>query len=319
MAKGLNLLFGAARIGNVGGWNGVADEEADDRATTQVLGLLKKNGVTQLDSAIIYGKSEETLGRFKAGTDLGFAIETKWPGGMMDPESTTKERVVSDAHASLARLGTSKVHAFYFHSADPKEDFEDALAGANEVYQSGSFKHLGLSNYSPSQVQKVYDICKRNGWVLPTVYQVLYNPVNRVPEEELFPLLRKLGIAINAYSPLAGGFLTNPKANIVNRRGRFNPANFGGFYAEMYNKQPYLDAHDEWCRIAEKAALPRAEIAYRWMEHHSALKAEAGDGIVLGGRLEQIQDGFDALKAGPLRDEVVKAIQSLWDNLRPQL
>jgi len=43
----------------------------------------------------------------------------------------------------------------------------------------GKFKELGLSNFAAWEVADVYHICKKNGWVLPTVYQGMYNPITR--------------------------------------------------------------------------------------------------------------------------------------------
>ena len=51
---------------------------------------------------------------------------------------------------------------------------------------------------------EIYYICKSNGYVLPTVYQGMYNGVTRQVELELFPCLRKFNIAFYAYNPLAG-------------------------------------------------------------------------------------------------------------------
>ena len=63
----------------------------------------------------------------------------------------------------------------------------------------GKFKELGLSNYKAWEVvcmyyqlltfylistfviqAEIYYICKQNGWVLPTVYQGMYNAVTRL-------------------------------------------------------------------------------------------------------------------------------------------
>ncbi len=43
----------------------------------------------------------------------------------------------------------------------------------------GKFKELGLSNFASWEVANVYQICKSRGWVLPTVYQGMYNPITR--------------------------------------------------------------------------------------------------------------------------------------------
>lgn len=40
-------------------------------------------------------------------------------------------------------------------------------------------------------MKEVLRICKERGFVAPTVYQGNYNAVGRLPETELFPILRE--------------------------------------------------------------------------------------------------------------------------------
>lgn len=318
MNEKLNIIFGAAGVGNIAPPL-MKVEDCGDDATLQIFDLLKKNGVKHLASSRIYGKSEETIGRLKAALEHGLIIDTKWPGAFFDPTSVSKERIISDAKDSLAKLGVPKVNAFYLHSANPSNETQETLIGINEAFEMGAFEHFGLSNFSPAQVQYVYDTCKAKGLVLPTVYEGLYNPVNRKHEEELLPLLRKLGIAFNAYSPLAGGFLTKSRSQVVNGEGRFNKDQFLGAYFEIYNNEPYLAANDEWRRIADEEGVSRAALGYRWVCYHSALKPELGDGMVIGGRISQLEDTFKALSQGPLSAKASKRIQDLWEKLQPHV
>ncbi len=168
-------------------------------------------------------------------------------------------------------------------------------------------------------MQQVYDVCEAKGLVVPTVYQGLYNPVNRKCEEELLPLLRKLGISFNAYSPLAGGFLTKTKEHVVNEEGRFAKDQFFGLYGKMYNNEPFLEAHEDWGTIADEEGVTRAELAYRWMYYHSSLKGELGDGILLGGRQIQLEEIFESINRGKLSNQAVKRIQELWEKLQPHV
>ena len=36
----------------------------------------------------------------------------------------------------------------------------------------GKFVELGLSNYASWEVAEICTLCKKNGWIVPTVYQV---------------------------------------------------------------------------------------------------------------------------------------------------
>nr|GFD59379.1 hypothetical protein [Tanacetum cinerariifolium] len=77
---------------------------------------------------------------------------------------------------------------------------EETLSGVSAAHEAGMFRRFGLSNYPPADVQKMYDVCKANNFVTPSVYQGNYSAVARGQEERLLPLLRKLGIASYAYS-----------------------------------------------------------------------------------------------------------------------
>ena len=87
----------------------------------------------------------------------------------------------------------------FLHVPDRQTPFEEAIKAMNEAFQQGKFKHFGLSNYTAQEVQQILDICERNGYVKPTVFQGHYNAIVRGGEKELFPLLRRHGIAFFAY------------------------------------------------------------------------------------------------------------------------
>jgi len=63
---------------------------------------------------------------------------------------------------------------------------------------------LGLSNYHASEVRRAFGLCS-DAAAVPSVYQGLYNPLNRKVEDELIPALREAGCAFIAYNPLAAG------------------------------------------------------------------------------------------------------------------
>ncbi|KAJ7770056.1 NADP-dependent oxidoreductase domain-containing protein [Mycena metata] len=83
----------------------------------------------------------------------------------------------------------------------------EGFNGINTAYTAGRFRRFGLSNFTPADVQRVYNMCNEKGYPLPTVYQGTYSAVARKPEAELIPLLRKLRIALYIYSPISGGLV----------------------------------------------------------------------------------------------------------------
>ena len=91
---------------------------------------------------------------------------------------------------------------------DKNTPIEDTLAAVQQLYESKQFAYLGLSNYAAWEVVWIWSYMRERGWVVPTVYQGMYNPLTRSVEVELLPALAKLGIAFYAYNPLCGGLLT---------------------------------------------------------------------------------------------------------------
>jgi aflatoxin B1 aldehyde reductase len=111
---------------------------------------------------------------------------------------------------SLEALNCTKVDLFYLHGPDRKTPFKDTLREVNQLYEEGRFNRFGLSNYMSWEVAKICEICEKNGWVKPTIYQGIYNALQRNIEAEHLPCLRHYGVALYAFQPLGGGFLNWP-------------------------------------------------------------------------------------------------------------
>lgn len=179
----VQIIFGAAPLQSEGAFS-------DPATVLQVYDALEKAGCRKIDTATIYGASEEILGRTEA--PKRFTIDTKAPGGNV-PGSSTTQGVQGFAHRSKHALGVEQVDVWFLHAPD-SVPIEETLAGVNEAYKEGWFRRFGLSNFFAEDVQKIYDICKREGYPLPSVYQGDYSPVARKQEDVLFPTLRKLGM-----------------------------------------------------------------------------------------------------------------------------
>ncbi|OQV07497.1 hypothetical protein CLAIMM_11923 [Cladophialophora immunda] len=300
------IIYGAGFFGN-------AEPFISDAGIEATYDLIAKYGVRRLDSAQLYGESERRLGETKAGDR--FAIDTKWLMGW-SPGLATKDGIVNGARESVMKIGCVP-DVFYLHCPDVSIPVEETLDGVNEAHKLGLFKRFGLSNYPTEDVVKIHDHCKAQGYVLPTVFQGNYAPVARRLETLLFPTLRKLGISFYGYSPLAGGFLTKTKQQILDGAGRFNTDFMSGMYDQMYLKESYLQALAHWEDIAREQGCSRAELAYRWVAYHSALRTEHDDGIIIGAsKFEQIEPTLQGLQKGPLKDSVVKRIDEVWETVK---
>uniref|UniRef100_A0A3B4GTW0 Aflatoxin B1 aldehyde reductase member 2-like n=1 Tax=Pundamilia nyererei TaxID=303518 RepID=A0A3B4GTW0_9CICH len=238
------------------------------------------------------------------------SIATKanpWDGKTLKPES-----VRSQLETSLQRLRTDCVDLFYLHAPDHQNPIEDTLRACNDLHKEGKFKELGLSNYVSWEVAEIVCICRHNNWIVPTVYQGMYNATTRQVETELLPCLRYYGMRFYAYNPLAGGLLTG-KYHYEDKdgsqpAGRFFGNSWAGAYRDRYWKKSHFQAIEvvlqalETAYGSEKPSLTSA--AMRWMYHHSQLKGDLGDGVIIGmSSMEQLQQSM----------RVVDAFKETWN------
>ncbi|EED19858.1 aldehyde reductase (GliO), putative [Talaromyces stipitatus ATCC 10500] len=304
MTRNVKIIYGGASFNTQYG--------STATNVSEVLDYLEKEGITTIDSSEVYGDSEELLGAAKAAS-RGFVIDTKVGGGLSRVEASG-ENVVKAVEESLRKLDTDSVDVYYIHAPDKRIPLKDTLSGINAAHKSGKFKRFGLSNFSPAQVKEVYRTALENNFVLPSVYQGNYNAVGRRIETELFPILRKYGIAFYAYSPIAGGFLTKTPGDIANAKGRFDTSQiFGKMMHALYNKPSMLEFLAEFGKLARDEGISQAELAYRWIVYHSYLDGENGDGIIVGSRSgDQLTATLEGLRRGPLTTRVAERVDELW-------
>jgi len=299
-------------------------------ATTELLDIFQKHGHSEVDTARMYtgGTSEEILGAvgwqersIKMETKL-FPTKGKNAGWLTAEEFThAPADLRKGLKNSLAALKTDKVYIFYLHGPDRSVPYEDTLREINKLYTEDAFERFGLSNYPAWEVAQICEICKRNGWILPTVYQGIYNALHRAVEAELIPCLRAYNISFYVYNPLAGGFLTSRYTRgqtDFDSSDRFNPDRKHAAHGRMrYWNETNFKALDLLRSAIAPHSITESEAALRWLAHHSVLKKEFGDAVIVGvGSKKHLEENLDALDKGPLPADVVTALDAGWEETR---
>ena len=165
-------------------------------------------GYDELDTAYVYneGNCEKLIGEAIPTLKRPYKIATKVNpriSGKLDGEAAYKQ-----VNESLERLGLATVDTIYLHFPDPKTPVESVLEAMADLHSQGKFKELGLSNFPAWMVSDVWHICDKRGWVKPTIFEGIYNPLTRKAEIELNACLNYFGLRFYAYNPMAGGLLT---------------------------------------------------------------------------------------------------------------
>uniref|UniRef100_A0A3Q2LQI7 NADP-dependent oxidoreductase domain-containing protein n=1 Tax=Equus caballus TaxID=9796 RepID=A0A3Q2LQI7_HORSE len=275
----------------------------DAPASAAAVRAFLERGHTEIDTAFVYsdGQSETILG----GLGLGLG------GGDCKGLET-----------SLKRLQCPRVDLFYLHLPDHSTPVEETLRACHQLHQEGKFVELGLSNYAAWEVAEICTLCKSNGWIMPTVYQGVYNALTRRVETELFPCLRHFGLRFYAYNPLAGTGCSGagcPGGGTGNKpAGRFFGHKWAEFYRNRYWKEPHFQAIAMMEKALQAAYGPSApsmtSAVLRWMYHHSQLQGAHGDAVILGmSNLEQLAQNLAAAEEGPLEPAVVQAFDEAWN------
>lgn len=274
-----------------------------------------------IDTARVYaaGKTEPMVGtvikkldslppgsQLKVGTKANPATE----GGL----STTG--IQNQIKLSLDAMHLTKVEEYYLHQPDPQNSLLESLQCTHTlIAEEGKASSLGMSNYHAMEMERAFQLCQEHKLTPPTVYQGLYNPLNRSVEDELLPLLRKHHCSFVAYNPLAAGLLAGKHKKVDQvAEGRFkdNPNYLPRFYTEAN-----FEAIEVIREACENEGISMVEASYRWLLRHSALDPKM-DGILLGAssvsQLEQNLDACDAAaEKGPLSDEVLSAFDKAWE------
>lgn len=279
---------------------------------TPLLSLLHKHNIKELDTARVYngGKNEELLGL--TSSSHTFSIATKAPA--FGPGTLTYDKVMSICNTSLAALKKDKIDLYYFHGPDRQTPLQESCRAINDLYTQGRFARWGVSNLHVDEVSSIIDICSREGWVRPSVYQGGYNALLRGMEEPLLPKLRENGIAFYAYSPLGGGFFSKPVEQL-REPPKGSRRDLMPVFSAIYVNDLSLELLEKLTNVCEREGVAVKDAALRWLMHHSALGEE--DGVVLGASsVEQMEENLRACEGGSLPGEVVRGFEEFWGRYR---
>jgi aflatoxin B1 aldehyde reductase len=271
------------------------------------------NGGEELDTAYVYndGQCEKMLGNVLSNVKQPYSIATK-----VNPRITGKldaEAAYLQVNESLSRLKLDAVDTVFLHFPDPATPVENVLEAMSDLHDQGKFKELGLSNFPAWMVADVWHICDKRGWVKPTIFEGIYNPLTRKAEIELNDCLNHFGMRFYAYNPMAGGLLTG-------RYGKFEDAPTDGRfthrpnYQKRYWKKSYFDAVELIKGASEKLGITTVEATYRWIAYHSMLNSSRGDAIIIGAsKMNHLIQNMESLKAGPLPLEMISVFDEAWE------
>ena len=289
--------------------------QADENDCRRMFDLCMDHGINFFDTANSYnaGKAETIVGNVLKGrrdrvilaSKVGFKM-----GDAPDDQGHSRAAMRKAIDQSLRRLQTDYLDLYYLHLPDWSTPIEEVLETMDEFVRAGKVRYPACSNYASWQVVQMISISERRGYKPPYVSQPMYNLLARGIEQEYLAMCKAYGVSTIVYNPLAGGLLTGKQHRdrpIAGTRFDANP-----LYLNRYWHPAYFDAVDELQAIAQRAGRTIIDLSLNWLRHHTP-----ADCIILGAStIQQLQQNLDVFERGPLPEDVVKAVDQVWHNLR---
>ncbi len=183
----------------------------------RILNLAATSGISLLDTAHLYGDSEELLGRILP-PDHPFWIVTKTvkiPSGRVARDDI--KLVVDSFRRSLERLQQPSVHGLLVHDADDllKPGGEELAEMLLTLRALGLVSSVGVSVYTAEQIDRTMEI------MVPDIVQLPMNVLDqRLPDAGYLTHLHDAGVEIHVRSVFLQGLLLMSPEEL---NGHFEP------------------------------------------------------------------------------------------------
>ena len=283
---------------SLGLWHNFGDATLLDNSR-QLLRRAFDVGITHFDLANNYGplpgSAEENFGRLLREDFLPYRDQliissragyTMWDGPYGDWGS--RKYLIASLDQSLKRMGLEYVDIFYHHRPDPDTPLEETLCALDHVVRQGKALYVGLSNYPAELAARAIDILQDLGTPC-LIHQPKYSLFERWVEGGLLNVLQEKGVGCIAFSPLAGGQLTDRYLNGIPADSR--AASGSRFLSPdqlTEEKQVKVRKLNE---LAERRGQKLSQMALAWV-----LRDESVTSVLIGAsKTSQIDDAVGML------------------------
>lgn len=257
--------IGTWQFGGEWGKNFTAEE------VKQLLSRAGELGINLIDTAECYGDhlSESLIGQAIEKERDQWIIATKFGHKFPRPfdriEQWSPQEVQQQLEDSLRALCTDRIDLYQFHSGSDEVFNQPELWDMlQRQVKAGKIRHIGIS--LSSRIDPLYQAEWASSVGVEAI-QVIYNRLDRSPEERIFPLCQEHNLGVLARIPLASGLLSGkykPGDSFTDQndtRSRQNPAEVQAKLAQI----PHIQANEV------PPGVPMATWALAWCLQHPAV------------------------------------------------
>jgi aryl-alcohol dehydrogenase-like predicted oxidoreductase len=259
--------------------------QAAEDERVRVMRAAIEAGTTTIDTAPLYeyGDVETAVGKaiasIRADVEILSKVGLRWDAEYGDilfeftdragqrravRRDSRPESIRRDVEGSLQRLGTDRIDLCQIHQPDRTVPIAESIGALERLVEEGKILHIGVSNFMPRELDAALEALHDSASNIPLASnQLYYNLIERAPEKQLFPLLRRHGVGVLAYSPLEAGALTGKLRDRSPDRtdGRNQRATFRTKNARAINNA----LESAVAPIAERHDASLAQICLAWL------------------------------------------------------
>lgn len=271
-----------------------ADGEPGVPAETDARNLLNRaidSGVNYIDTAALYGNSEEVIGRALKGRRSEYVLATKCVHRLEEGLDYAESRrsIAASIDRSLSRLQTDHIDLLQVHGRDLLE-LELRMIRDGEVMEelararkSGKIRFAGYSSYSEEAAQAAIEDGR---W---DTLQIPCNILDRRYLERVIPEARRRGVGVIVRSALLKGALTE--------KSRFMPERL----------QPLVAHIDRLVEIQSATRYSLPELALRFV-----LSFEDISTVIVGAdRITYLDEAVSASDGRNLSEDILLALEEM--------
>ena len=236
----------------------------------QILNKAKELGINLIDTAECYGDhlSEKLIGEYlKKDRREDWIVATKFGHHFHERFTRTNDysaqSVLQQLDQSLKALQTDYIDLYQFHSGpDEAFDNDELWTMLDKQISAGKIRHLGLSIAKNDNLHQTASASKINAQTI----QIVYNRLDRKPEQDVFASCQEQDLGVLARVPLASGYLS----------GKYKPGTvFAGNDVRHRHDQEHvrhlLSQVEEIKQQEVPAGMDMAQWALAWCLRHPAV------------------------------------------------
>jgi len=286
----------------------------DEKEAHAIMDAALDHGINFFDTANHYpdfvncGRSEEFIGRWFAqggGRRERVVMASKVYQPMRDPldgpndmGGFSKYKVMRHIEGTLKRLRTDHIELYQMHHVDRRAVWEEIWETFETLGAQGKIVYTGSSNFPAWKLAQAQATARARGFIGLVSEQHRYHLLCRLPELEVLPAARELGIGILVYWILAGGLLTGkalspeagPRASAQTDYVQANRAAFEAFHT-----------------LCEEIGHAPANVAVAW-----GLANPAVSSVVIGPRTKKQLDGLVKAVEINLSEETTRRLDEIF-------